>query len=153
MNSYEQLLCEYDGEVCVIEKHFKSKAKGLCKGARIGISKNISSSVEKACVLAEELGHHYTSSGNILNLSVVQNRKQERLARLWAYNKQIGLRGLVKAYEYGCQNQSEIAEYLEVTEAFLEDAVNCYREKYGICTTVDNYIIYFDPLGILELNM
>lgn len=151
MNSYEKLVNEYDSQICVIEKRFKSKAKGLCKGRKIGISKDIETSNEKACILAEELGHHYTSVGNILDLTVTENRKQERQARIWAYNKQIGLRGLINAYEHGCRCRHEVADYLEVTEVFLEEAINCYREKYGVYVTVDNYTVYFIPrLAIYE---
>ena len=118
----------------------------------MALNKELKTSTEKKCILLEELGHHYTSSGNILDLSVTQNRKQERTARLWAYNKQIGLRGLIQAHEYGCKNRFEVAEYLDVTEQFLEEAIICYREKYGLSTTLDNYIIYFEPLGILSLK-
>ena len=74
-----------------------------------------------------------------------QNRKQERQARLWAYNKQIGLAGIIRSFEAGCQDMHEIAEYLEVTEEFLHEAIECYRNKYGVFTTLDNYIIYFIP--------
>lgn len=145
MNNYEQLLDEYDEEVCVVEKRFKSKAKGLCKGRKIGISKDIETSVEKVCVLAEELGHYHTTVGNIISMSDVQNRKQERQARLWAYNNRIGLYGLIRAYEHGCSNRYEVAEFLEVTEDFLEEAIECYRQKYGVCKNVDNYTVYFIP--------
>lgn len=99
-----------------------------------------------------ELGHHYTSVGNILDMTSAANRKQERQARLWAYNKQIGLIGLVRAFEHGCQNRFEIAEYLEVTEEFLEECIECYRNKYGICKRVDNYVVYFIPqLSVMKL--
>lgn len=144
MNNYEQLLNDYD-DIYIVEKRFKSKAKGLCKGKKIGISKDIDTSTEKACVLSEELGHYYTTVGNIINLSDAQNRKQERQARLWAYNNRIGLYGLIRAYENGCRDKYETAEFLNVTVEFLEDAINCYREKYGVYTTVDNYTIYFIP--------
>ncbi|MEE1085779.1 MAG: ImmA/IrrE family metallo-endopeptidase [Schaedlerella sp.] len=151
MNIYEQLVDEYSDKVYVVEKIFKSKAKGLCKGSKIGISKDIATSNEKSCILAEELGHYYTSVGNILDLSFSQNRKQERQARLWAYNKRIGLCGLIRAYERGCSNSHEIAEYLDVTEEFLCEALECYKNKYGICTCVDNYTIYFIPyLSIIK---
>ena len=40
--------------------------------------------IEKSCVLAEELGHYYTTVGDILDQSDDGNRKQERRARLWA---------------------------------------------------------------------
>lgn len=125
--------------------------KGLYVNGHIAINAKMSD-IEKACVLAEELGHHYTSVGNILDMTSAANRKQERQARLWAYNKQIGLIGLVRAFEHGCQNRFEIAEYLEVTEEFLEECIECYRNKYGICKRVDNYVVYFIPqLSVMKL--
>jgi hypothetical protein len=84
---------------------------------------------------------------------VAQNRKQERHARIWAYDKKIGLMGLINAYKNGCRNRYEIAGYLEVTEEFLLEAVKYYHEKYGVCTTVDNYVVYFEPLGVLQMNL
>ena len=78
-------------------------------------------------------------------MKVAQNRKQERQARFWAYNKLIGLRGIIQAYEAGCQNSYEIAEYLEVTEEYLQDCIECYRDKYGVGVEVDNFYIMFIP--------
>lgn len=49
----------------VTEVSFESDAKGLCKGNKIGIRKDMSSA-EKVCVLAEEIGHYKTTVGNIL---------------------------------------------------------------------------------------
>lgn len=118
---------------------------GLLINKRIAIRKNISTHTEKACVLAEELGHYYTTSGNILDQDEITNRKQELRARLWAYNHQIGLIGIIRAYEHGCRNASEMAECLNVTEEFLQDVLNCYRSKYGICVEFDNYIVFFIP--------
>lgn len=142
--NYEELLIEADCIGLVTKEKPLRAHNGRIKGKRIAI-KNDLTTTEKSCVLAEELGHHYTTVGNILEQSTVENRKQEHLARFWAYNKQIGLRGLIAAYEHGCQSQSEAAEYLQVTERFLTDAINCYKGKYGFCATVDNYIIYFEP--------
>ncbi len=145
MNRYEQLLSSSDENIVIIEKNFRSKAKGLCKGNKIGISKDIKSINEKACVLSEELGHHYTSAGNIIDLQDTMNRKQECRARLWAYDKMIGLVGIINAFNANCRNRHEIAEFLDVTEEFLNDALECYKKKYGICKIVDNYVIYFIP--------
>ena len=145
MNAYEALLDEAcDNGLTVKEKPLKYN-NGRIKGNRIAIRQDIDTTTEKACILAEELGHHHTTVGNILDMESASNRKQERQARLWAYNKQIGLRGLISAYEHGCQNKYEIAEYLEVTDEFLTDCIECYRQKYGIGTTVDNYYIMFIP--------
>lgn len=143
--NYEALLDEAYEEGLIVKEKPLQYNNGRIKGNRIAIRKDIETSIEKADVLAEELGHHYTSVGNILDLSIAQNRKQECQARLWAYNKRIGLMGLIRAYEAGCKSRYEAAEYLEVTEEFLEDAICCYREKYGICASVDNYVVYFIP--------
>lgn len=151
MNAFEQLLSSSDKSIIVIEKKFKSEAKGLCKGNKIGINNAIDTSAEKSCILAEELGHYYTTVGDIIDQSNTTNRKQELRARLWAYNRQIGLRGIIKTFEHGCGNMHEMAEYLDVTEDFLQEAIVAYRNKYGICTEFDNYIIFFEPhLAVLK---
>lgn len=152
INTYEALLDEAnDIGLTVKEKPLKYN-NGRIKGSRIAIRQDITTTAEKSCVLAEELGHYYTTVGDILDQSKPESRKQERQARLWAYNKQIGLIGLVRAFEHGCQNRFEIAEYLEVTEEYLEECISCYRDKYGVYTTVDNYIIYFIPnLVVVEM--
>jgi len=119
--------------------------KGIYIDGNIAINTSVNNTTEKICVLAEELGHHYTSVGNILIMEDLSNRKQERQARLWGYNKLIGLTGIVNAFESGCQSAYETAEFLEVTVEYLQECIDCYRDKYGICTEIDNYIIYFIP--------
>lgn len=147
--NYEILLDEACNEGLVVKEKPLKYNNGRIKGKRIAIRQDIDTTTEKSCILAEELGHYYTSVGNIIDLSDAQNRKQERQARIWAYNKQIGLYGLIRAYEHGCKNRYEVAEFLEVTEEFLEEAIKCYRDKYGICTTIDNYVVYFIPQLII----
>ena len=81
----------------------------------------------------------------------MRNRKQERQARLWGYNKLIGLTGIITAFRAGCQSRHEIAELLDVTEEYLQECIDCYRDKYGVYTEVDNYVIYFIPnLAVME---
>ena len=145
MNSYEILLSEASENGLVVKEKPLKYNNGRIKGSRVAIRQDLSTSVEKACVLAEELGHHYTTYGNILDQSDASNRKQELRARAWAYNKQIGLLGLIRAYGHGCRNRFEIAEYLEVTEEVLEECLVFYRNKYGKRTNVDNYVVYFIP--------
>lgn len=151
--TYEELLMNADTEGLIVKEKPLLENDGRIKGKRIAIRKDIPTRKEKACILAEELGHNYTTVGNILDQSSISNRKQELRARMWAYNKQIGLLGIVKSYEYGCQSKHEMAEYLEVTEEFLSEALERYRQKYGKFATVDNYIIYFEPcLGVVKMN-
>lgn len=154
MNLYEQWLQKADdiGLSVVENVPFESHAKGLICGDCIGLNQNIETTAEKACVLAEEVGHYETSVGNILNMSDSWKRKQERQARLYGYNQMIGLIGIVNAYEAGCSAPHEMAEFLNVTEEYLLECIECYREKYGIMKQIDNYVIYFIPhLGIMKL--
>lgn len=155
MTKYETLLENASNAGVIVDEtsHFcGTKIKGLYLDKHIAISKDISTDTEKACILAEELGHHYTATGNILDQSTVENRKQEMRGRIVAYNKLVGLRGIVDAYLHHCQSISESAEYLEVTEEFLIDSLNYYRNKYGVYTKLDNYVIVFEPnIAVLEL--
>ena len=141
---YNALLNEANAEgISIKERPFKTY-DGRLKGKDIYLRKDMNTT-EKSCVLAEELGHYYTTVGDILDMNVPENRKQERQARLWGYNRVIGLFGLIRAYEHGCKDKYEIAEYLDVTEEYLEDCIDSYRDKYGEYKTVDNYTIYFIP--------
>lgn len=149
--TYEELLIEADANNLTVKEKPLPISKGRIKGNRIAIRKDMTET-EKACVLAEELGHYYTAVGNILDQSSVENRKQEMQGRILAYNKQVGLRGIVDAYLHHCQNLSEAAEYLGVTEEFLNDSIMYYKNKYGVYTTLDNYGIIFEPsIAVLEL--
>lgn len=149
--NYEVLLEEAHQEGLIVREKPLKYNNGRIKGKRIAIRKDIETNTEKGCVLAEELGHHHTSVGNIIDMTDTQNRKQERQARLWGYNRMIGLTGIIKAFQAGCQSRHEMAELLDVTEEYLQECIDCYRDKYGVCTEVDNYIIYFIPrLAVME---
>lgn len=144
---YEALLSECSKlDIDVQEEYIQGSIKGLYSDNVIWINKRINNTVEKACILAEELGHHHTSAGDILDQNSITNRKQELRARSWAYEKLIPLSRIVQAQRHGVRNRFELAEYLGVTEEFLQDALNRYKEKYGIYTFVDEKQLFMDPL-------
>ena len=148
MNKFEKLSQEADENGVIVESYYfnSSRIKGLYCDGTIALNSCLETTNEKTCILAEELGHHYTSSGNILNMQNIQNIKQEHTARIWAYDKTIGLDGIVRSYERRCTNYCEMAEFLEVTEEFLMEALEYYKQKYGIGTTYGSYIIKFIPV-------
>ena len=151
MNKYEALLSEADEKGIKVKELDLKSSDGRLKGNKIGIRKDLSTAIDKACVLAEELGHYHTTVGDITDLSDPQNRKQERQARMWGYNKLIGLTGIIKAFQSGCHSRHETAEYLDVTEEFLQECIDCYRDKYGVCATIDKYTVFFIPnLAVME---
>jgi len=148
MNDFEELQqIAYESGVKLIEDYpFQSdQLKGLYADNTIALNEALCSSMDKTCILAEELGHHFTSVGNIIHLKDVRCQKQERKARMWAYDRQIGLRGLIRAYEANCADCHDMADFLEVTPTFLEEALEAYRERYGVFTELDSYLLIFIP--------
>ncbi len=123
--SYESLLeIANQEDIEVLEIRFKSEnIKGIYADNIIAINPILSTSVEKACILAEELGHYYTSTGDILNQNNTSNKKQELLARKWGYEKLIPLEKLISASFDGCKNMFELSEHLCVTEDFLRNTL------------------------------
>lgn len=155
MNNFETLLDKaFIENVDVIEDYEfspKSNIKGLYMDSVIALKKGLSNK-EKNCILAEELGHHYTTNGDIIDTKQIVNQKAEQKARRWAYDDRIGLRGLIKAYENNCKTKFEIAELLDVTEEFLNDALEAYSVIYGVSVQIDNYLINFIPnLNVIKI--
>lgn len=148
--TYENLI-KQAGVVNILEKQMPLSIKGLYSNGTIWINRSIPSQVEKACVLAEELGHHYTSSGDILDQKQLQNRKQEKRARKWAYERLVPLISIAEAHRSGIKNRFELAFQLNVTEEFLNETIKYYMSKYGLYTRIEGYTICFEPLGLLEI--
>lgn len=141
---YTELLIEADNNYLITKDKPLRAYDGRIKGNRIAIRKDMPDT-KKKCVLAEELGHYYTTVGDILSQTSTAAQKQELRARVWAYNRLIGLYGIIDCYKAGCQNIYEMAEYLDVTEEFLSEALERYRQKFGKSVQFDNYTIYFEP--------
>lgn len=152
MNRYEELLDEASNEGIMIYDNYDmtdTRFKGLYCDGSVALSKDLVTAADHVSIMAEELGHHYTTTGNITDQSNSDNRKQEAHARLWAYNKVIGMSGIISAYKSGCRTVSDIAEHLTVSEEFLKDAIEKYKDKYGLYVIYDHYVIYLDPLMVL----
>lgn len=148
--NYEDLLEEAHREGLIVKEKPLAARDGLINGRRIAIRQNIPQ-VQKACALAEEIGHYKRNVGDITDQSKVSNRKQEQLGRLWAYNRLVGLYGIISGYHARCQNRYELAKHLGITEEYLQEAINCYHAKYGVFVELSNYIIIFEPsLQVLE---
>ena len=129
--TYDELLMLSDAAGLTAKEKDLQAYDGRIKGRRIAIRRSIGSRRAKACILAEELGHYFTSAGDIVLENTTEARKQELRARMWAYDVQIGLDGLKAAYDAGCRTAYEAAEYLDVPVEFLREAKKQYEEKYG----------------------
>lgn len=138
MNTYEkQLQSAADKNVQVIESYDMGNdpdhppIEGLYVDGCVALSSDLQTTAQKNSILAEELAHHDLTVGDILDLGDPANRRQEQKARTLAYDRLIGLQGLDRAIKHGCKNRYEAAEFLEVTEHFLQEAIDRYKEIYG----------------------
>lgn len=148
--NYDELISEAEQIGLIVKEKPLQSADGRILNNKIVIRDSLDE-LRKKCVLAEEIGHYLKNAGDILDQRNTSNSRQEDRARSWAYNRLIGLDGLVSAFECGCQTKFDVAEYLDVTTAFLDDALKKYKERYGIVVKYKEYFIYFYPcLAVLK---
>lgn len=154
MNELEKLLQDASDLGIEIDYiNFKSdNLKGLCVDKSIALSNRLKTASETACILAEELGHYHTTVGDILDQSNESNRKQEKKAHRWAVNKIIDFDKLYEAKLSGCSNRYELAEYLGITENFLQEALDIMKEIYGNSFRDGDYFITIEPFNIISLK-
>lgn len=124
--------------------------KGLYVDGNIVISNDLKTISEKICVLAEEIGHAKYTVGDIIDQHDISNIKQEKLARNWAYDVLLPVSRLIDAYEENVKSRFELAEYLGITEDFIDDAIDHYLEKYGPIIEHEGYLVCFSPFGVLK---
>lgn len=148
--NYDELISEAEQMGLIVKEKPLQSADGRILNNKIVIRDSLDE-LRKKCVLAEEIGHYLKNAGDILDQRNTSNSRQEDRARSWAYDRLIGLDGLVSAFECGCQTKFDVAEYLDVTTAFLDDALKKYKERYGVVVKYKEYFIYFYPcLAVLK---
>lgn len=157
MDAYEELLAEFSEELTVDDSAtLPTGLKGFYAASKscrlVLLSKDMKTVNEKTCVLAEEIGHHFMTVGDITDQSIISNRKQEEKARRWAIRRIASLKDLISAFEAGCRTKEEFIDYINITEEFLLWSIDYYKKKHGLMTTVDKqYAIYFEPFMIMKL--
>lgn len=133
--------------------NFKNnRIKGLYIDGSIALSTSLNTDAERSCVLAEELGHHFTSTGDILDTTNQNAAKQELRARRYAHDLLIDYDLLYQAKLTGCSNIAEVAECLGITEEFLKEALENLESRYGSNYHVGQYHISFNPFDIELIN-
>jgi len=135
--TWEQLIDKFKSVVTVLEvdlyKHtgvygmFKQDEGGL---PFIFIEKS-QPKIDKKVILVEEFKHMMTSYGVILNQNNHDSAKQENKARALSYKELITMEDLCDCYHKGLRSEFEIAEELDVTQKFLHNAIEYFKENSG----------------------
>ena len=91
LNTYEQLLQDADDAHVTVHEAIdlngdtasSKRLDGLYIDNHIALDSQLKTTAEKTAILAEEIGHHFTSVGDITDLKDAGSRQQELDARLW----------------------------------------------------------------------
>lgn len=141
-------------KIIVEEVSFKNRIDGIYfKEAGlspiIGINKNLVHNKKKyLSVLAEELGHHFTTSRDLTAECVTYadkliRNKEELKAKRWAANYLITDKEFASALWSKCKNIYEMAEYFNVSEEII---------KIKIMNIEYNEILYSSLRSYLKSN-
>jgi hypothetical protein len=139
-----------DACITLVEDDIPGKVKGLYFDNIIVLHKKINLEAEKKCILAEEIGHHFTASNIIIDKSKLNNEKQEEAARRWASKLLFEPIRLIDAFNAGVSNRWELSQYLDLTEDFIEESIKHFKKFYGEYITINEYTVHFDPLWIYK---
>lgn len=85
-------------------------------------------SCERACWIAEELGHHHTGQTQIIRYRCADAWRAEARARRWAHHRLLS----PDAIRTAAQNTDdiyEIAEALDVSVEFLQESIDDFQSK------------------------
>lgn len=148
LTRYEELLDEvfsYGLEIVEIDLGGDC---GYCYDETIYINK-YSTETTKFCILSEELGHYFTTTGDITYLNSSGNVHQEHRARDWSYSKIISPESIVTCILNGAISIQDLTYELSVSEEFLLEAIDFYKRKYGVYYVGKTHLLTFNPLNII----
>lgn len=149
MGVYEDLCIANDWVEIEETDRLPSFQPGFYRNGKIYIKSSLSET-RKAEVLYEELAHHKLTYGNILDQSTFNNRKFENYARRHGYENSISLNKIIDAYKYGVSSLYEFAEYVQLSEEYVHTVLQHYKNKFGLSTYHNGYLIRFEPLQVFK---
>ncbi|HAA4891990.1 TPA_asm: hypothetical protein GEV19_03015 [Listeria monocytogenes] len=125
-----------------IDMKLPRKIPAIIEGRNVHINKNQSIKKLKT-VLIEEVMHWKYTVGDITDQEIMENIKQEKFARRKSYEYLVPFDTLLHCYDKGLKNYYEVADHLDIEEEILIEAIDNYREKYGLMFNAGDYIINF----------
>lgn len=150
MDKVEELMAAYPNINYIFDEKMPDGQSGLYVDNYVYLNPR-QSPQQLAGTVAEEIGHHLTTVGNIIDQDTNFKRKQERQARDIGASLVVSIADIIDCYENGCREIWECAEYLSVTEATFKTAVKWYARKYDGVITEDKHTIWFHKDGTMSV--
>ena len=100
--------------VRIIQKDMQGALAGAYVDQTIFLNNKLDDTAKK-CVLAEEIGHHFTAKGNVMDLVTVDDYETELDGRRWGYEVLLPVSQIRTALRVGIREIKSIAELYNVT--------------------------------------
>ncbi len=133
MTRYEEL-CDQANIEQIDIYHIDINVPGMCasyiraKDKKCIFLKRGATTDQDSCLLAEELGHHFTGSDRVMYYDCPEDWKDEARARRWAHARLISP-DAIRTAARNTDDIYEIADDLCVTVDFLTEAISDYVTK------------------------
>lgn len=106
----------------------KNKSVSIPKAIALNPNK-IETNRELKVILGHELGHHKRNAFYTVKSSLEARGWQEERATRWAVNTLLPVDEIKEAFKKGYTETWQLAEYFDVTEDFVKDAVRIHKLK------------------------
>lgn len=146
----EQLMSSFSQLTYLYDPFMPQKQKGWICDDVIYLNP-MQNYIELPCTIAEEIGHHLTSVGDIVKQDTNEKRKQERKARDVGALLLVSPFDIIDCFDNGCREIWECAEHLGITEETFSTAVKWYARKYDGVITEDKHTIWFHKDGTMSV--
>lgn len=146
MDNVEKLMARFSDVEFRFEPDMPEKQKGLYMDNVVYLNPK-QSTIELTSTIAEEIGHHLTSVGNIISQDTNEKRKQEQKARDLGSTLIVVPKDFIDCYNERFTFMWESAEYLGITTEALKEAVKTYSKMYPNGLSYKNYRIVFRANG------
>lgn len=106
----------------------------------IGINANLPDNI-KCELMAEEIGHHRKTYGNITNKSDIRNLKLENIARREGFKILLKPSDFLVPLNHGARSLYEFAEHFNLSEKTLLNIIHDWKKIYGMGIQIGNYYL------------
>ncbi|AHI40556.1 ImmA/IrrE family metallo-endopeptidase [Enterococcus faecalis] len=150
MVTSEELMARFSDLTYKFESNMPEKQKGLYINNVVYLNPQ-QHPRELTSTVAEEIGHHLTSVGDIIDQDTNEKRKQEQKARDIGATMVVTPQDLINCYHERFTYVWECADFLGITKQALECALAAYSKRFPEGLVYDDYKLFFKPNGTLGI--
>ncbi|EAE1669503.1 toxin [Listeria monocytogenes] len=143
MNALETMMDSISKQIPILEcdLYKNTNRYGIYADGHILLERHMNSRNKKV-ILIEEYLHSKHTEGNILDETDINNKKQENFVRRKNYELLFSSECIIRAYNLGFTYYHDVADYFDLPETFIRDAIKHYEQLYGEMWEVGEYIIF-----------